>query len=487
MLFLNRLWLCSIIVGISATSILALPFKTASLEAAHINENLIINLIDPPLDSLNLKILKGLVQPIHLNPRNEVVNEFIFLNERLTNKEVFGLGEATHGTKEFFELKADFFKYLVKHHNVRLFGIEANFAACYDINRYILTGQGNAKDALFKNGYWVWKTQEVLDLIEWMRLYNSSLPDERKVQFYGYDMQSASASVEWLEDYLTKAFPDFDTKMLITKFDRDRESMLALRNLNNSQLDSVKSDGLQKMNVLDAYLDEHKTKFIQSGLADFQFAKQCIEVLRQKLTFFRISNFNDAYSFRDSSMTANINWIREKNGNGKIMLWAHNGHVGKGSFSDDFKSGNWMGTHLQKMYGTKYFNIGFCFNEGGFVAHAPKSTNFFYIAYSFTKSIFKDEPWRIKKNYVKPYKKGYLTKEFSKLQTHCFFLDFNKLNSHKELKDFVNKEHAHYEAGAAFIRQKSAIWSLNLYPLFDAIIYVDKVTAAENFRIGEYE
>jgi hypothetical protein len=73
------------------------------------------------------------------------------------------------------------------------------------------------------------------------------------------------------------------------------------------------------------------------------------------------------------------------------------------------------------------------------------------------------------------------------LQTPTFFLDFKDLEKEPNIRDFVNKEYPHYEAGSVFIREKSAIWSLNLYPLFDAIIYVDKVAAAESFRIGEYE
>lgn len=440
---------------------------------------------NPILDSTNSKLLKSLVQPINLN--GNISSQFTHLNSRLKEVEVFGLGEATHGTKDFFVLKSEFFKYLVIEQNVRIFGIEANFAACYDINKYVLTGKGNGKEALLKNGYWVWKSQEVLDLIEWMRSYNASQPEDRKVQFYGYDMQSASASVEWLENYLKKTIPDFDTKMLITKFDGDREAIVKTRKLSNQQLDSIKIYGLQKMEILDKYLIEHQQLLTKVESADYKFAKHCVEVLKQKLNYFRISDFLSAYSFRDSSMTNNIKWIRDINGNGKIMLWAHNGHIGRGSFSEDFKSGNWMGTHLKNLYGVKYFNIGFCFNEGGFVAHSPKSTNTFYLMYSFTKSIFKDEYWKINKNTVKPYKGSYLTKEFSKLKTTCFFLDFKNLDPHQTIKDFVNKVYPHYEAGATFIKQKSALWSLNLYTLFDAIIYVDKVTAADNFRIGEIE
>jgi erythromycin esterase-like protein len=184
-------------------------------------------------------------------------------------------------------------------------------------------------------------------------------------------------------------------------------------------------------------------------------------------------------------MTQNIKWIRESNNNGKIMLWAHNGHIGKGTFSDDYKSGNWMGTHLNNLYGKKYYNIGFSFSEGGFVSQSPSSTNVFYLMYSFTKSIFKDEPWLVSNNYVKPHSKSYLTNAFSQLKTPIFYIDFEDISNNKNLKDFVNKDYEHYEAGAVYINEKSALWSTNLYEYFDAIIYVDKTKPAENFNLGK--
>jgi erythromycin esterase-like protein len=218
---------------------------------------------------------------------------------------------------------------------------------------------------------------------------------------------------------------------------------------------------------------------------DYKFAKQTIAVLRQKLNYFREQDFNTAFSFRDSSMTQNIKWIRESNNNGKIMLWAHNGHIGKGTFSEDFKSGNWMGSHLNNLYGKKYFNIGFSFSEGGFVAQSPSSTNILYLMYSFTKSIFNDEPWPVSNNYVNPHSKSYLTNAFSQMNTPIFYIDFKDIEYNKKLKDFINKDYEHYEAGAVYINEKSALWSTNLYKYFDAIIYVDKTKPAENFNLGK--
>ena len=430
----------------------------------------------------DLRLLKNHIYPIAKDALKNDSSEFVFLNEKLKKAEVIGLGEATHGTKEFFELKSRVFKYLVQKQNVKLFGIEANFAACYDINKYVLTGEGNAKEALSRNGYWVWQSQEVLDLIEWMKNYNKGKSADQMIQFYGYDMQDATSCVIWLEKYLSKYIANFDKSLLPEKIE---ENKIALRNLDDKALDEMQERNLNKLKQLEDYVLNNKIELFKKDSTDFKFATQTIAVLRQKLNYFREQDFNTAYSYRDSSMTQNIKWIRESNNNDKIMLWAHNGHIGKGTFSDDFKSGNWMGTHLNKLYGEKYYNIGFSFSEGGFVAQSPPSTNLFYLMYSFTKSIFKDEPWALSNNYVKPHKKSYLTNTFSQLETPIFYIDFKDIAPYKSLKDFINKEYEHYEAGAVYISEKSALWSTNLYEYFDALIYVDKTKPADNFNIGK--
>jgi erythromycin esterase len=434
------------------------------------------------LSQRDLGILKSVIHPITIeNAKNDSL-QFDFLNEKLKHVEVIGLGEATHGTKEFFELKNKMFKYLVEKQDVKLFGIEANFAACYDINKYVLTGEGNAKEALSKNGYWVWKSQEVLDLIEWMKNYNKGKTSNQKIKFYGYDMQDATSCVVWLDNYLSNNSPGFNKNLLPEKIEENKTS---LKELDDKGLDEMQKTNLNKLKKLEEFVLSKRIELFKKDSTDYKFAKQTIAVLRQKLNYFREQDFNTAYSYRDSSMTQNIKWIRENNNNGKIMLWAHNGHIGKGSFSDDFKSGNWMGTHLNNLYGKKYYNIGFSFSEGGFVSQSPSSTNVFYLMYSFTKSIFKNEPWLVSNNYVKPHSKSYLTNAFSQLKTPIFYIDFEDISNNKNLKDFMNKDYEHYEAGAVYINEKSALWSTNLYEYFDAIIYVDKTKPAENYNLGK--
>jgi len=431
----------------------------------------------------DLGLLKSVIHPITIeNTKNDSL-QFDFLNKKLKDVDVIGLGEATHGTKEFFELKTKMFKYLVEKQDVKLFGIEANFAACYDINKYVLTGEGNAKEALSKNGYWVWQSQEVLELIEWMKDYNKGKKSNQKIQFYGYDMQDGTSCVVWLDNYLSKNSPSFNMNLLPEKIE---EYKTELRDLDDRKLDEIQKRNLNKLKKLEEFVLSQKIDLWKKDSTDYKFAKQTITVLRQKLNYFREQDFNTAYSYRDSSMAQNIKWIRESNKNGKIMLWAHNGHIGKGSFSDDYKSGNWMGSHLNNLYRKKYYNIGFSFSEGGFVSQSPSSTNLFYLMYSFTKSIFNDEPWPVSNNYVKPHSKSYLTNAFSQLKTPIFYIDFENISNNKNLTGFINKEYEHYEAGAVYINEKSALWSTNLYEYFDAIIYVNKTKPAENFNLGKH-
>src|SRR5690349_19038305 len=66
--------------------------------------------------------------------------DLLSLKNILADKSVIGMGEATHGTKEFFELKGKMFRYLLQEHNVKVFGIEATYAGCLYINDYVREG-----------------------------------------------------------------------------------------------------------------------------------------------------------------------------------------------------------------------------------------------------------------------------------------------------------------------------------------------------------
>jgi erythromycin esterase len=109
------------------------------------------------------------------------------LRSLICDARIVSLGEATHGTREFFQLKHRLLEYCVSELGFTIFAIEASYPECLRINNYVLHGIGDPAAALAGTHFWTWDTEEVLALIEWMRSWNQS--HERQIKFYGFDMQ----------------------------------------------------------------------------------------------------------------------------------------------------------------------------------------------------------------------------------------------------------------------------------------------------------
>lgn len=89
-----------------------------------------------------------------------------WLKPVLQNVNYVGLGEATHGTREFFQMKHRMLEFLVKEMGFTIFAIEASYSGCRRINDYVLYGKGDAHTALASQGFWTWDTEEIIDMIE---------------------------------------------------------------------------------------------------------------------------------------------------------------------------------------------------------------------------------------------------------------------------------------------------------------------------------
>lgn len=111
------------------------------------------------------------VYPVTKPNETNYLNDFLPLDTLFKNKKIVGMGEATHGTKEFFNVKAGMFKFLATHCGYRIFTIEASYGGTLSVNDYVLYKKGNVTDAMKDLEYWTCDTEEVRDLIEWMRTY----------------------------------------------------------------------------------------------------------------------------------------------------------------------------------------------------------------------------------------------------------------------------------------------------------------------------
>ena len=114
------------------------------------------------------------------------------------NTRIIALGEATHGNREFQQLKLDVFRIMVEQYGVRAFALEGDYGGCEVVNRYIHGGEGPAEKAAAAIGFAIYRTGEMEDLISWMRSYNETVADGDDIRFYGFDMQRTEYSYQFL-------------------------------------------------------------------------------------------------------------------------------------------------------------------------------------------------------------------------------------------------------------------------------------------------
>ncbi len=117
------------------------------------------------------------------------------LSGPLDDARIVGLGEATHGAREFFSLKDRIFRFLVQKKGFTVFAIEAPWLTSLAIDRYITNGKGDPREAL-AGTFAVWDNQEVLDLIKWMRAYNVTRGTRPALRFVGIDIQDDPVAVQ---------------------------------------------------------------------------------------------------------------------------------------------------------------------------------------------------------------------------------------------------------------------------------------------------
>jgi erythromycin esterase-like protein len=122
--------------------------------------------------------------------RSDSVDDYqdlLFLSDILRNKRIVGLGEASHGTQEFYFQKSRFVRYLVSRENYKIIAIESPTKYIEPINDYILTGAGNIKGLLQPLG--LYNSEELFKLCKWLKIFNASKPWSKKVQIMGFDKE----------------------------------------------------------------------------------------------------------------------------------------------------------------------------------------------------------------------------------------------------------------------------------------------------------
>jgi erythromycin esterase len=292
------------------------------------------------------------------------------LRPLIADARIVSLGEATHGTREFFQLKHRMIEYCVSQLGFTMIGFEAEYGATLAVNDYVLHGKGNALDAVAGMGFWTWNTEEVVALVEWVRAWN--LANDRKVKFYGFDMQSSPASGMHLLAYLERVAPYLSA--VCEQNIAPLASAYAADDLRLMPTIVREQAASQLVTVLDAFTTQRADWISRTSETEWHLARQSAIVLDQ---FARINAMENetlswakSWRFRDQCMAANVRALLDAEGpRTKAVLWAHNGHVQRSPsvFFKVIELTN-MGSHLHAMFGPEMVVIGFAFNQGSFQA-----------------------------------------------------------------------------------------------------------------------
>ena len=318
----------------------------------------------------NLKIeLTPTLHPLSTTDPSLPVNDLAFLGN-LDNAKIVGMGEATHGTQEFFQMKHRIFKYLVEKQGFRYLAFEYDLGGCMALDEMIQSGQGNIKAWMSQQMYfWTWRTTEVLQLFLWMQEYNRNKPDSEKVHLLGVDCQFTSQAVPQLVSLLSRYDNSFATEVSSKLNSLVKPELYKGETFANLQ--QARNGVLPQIYAVGRALNERASSISQlTSPAYYQQILRVYETIVQAeiLQYNQVFNPETFLTFREKYMAENLNWFFNQYGNIKVALWAHNEHVAKNEQFLGFNI-NSLGGNLKAQYGTAYQVIGFSMGSGDFKAY----------------------------------------------------------------------------------------------------------------------
>jgi len=290
------------------------------------------------------------------------------LKAMIGDARIVSLGEAAHLNRDFSRAKHRMVEFLVNEMGFTVFAIEATFAGALELNDYVLGGDGDPRRALGSLVYPAWTTEAILDMVIWMRDYNST--HEKKVKFYGFDNKPATGSAKAAYNYLRKinGTEDYD-KILSIMMNR-----WTANQLNSGPKEEIISV-MEEVKGLISYLENQKP-LPEQGIGEqkeWSLAVKHAKVLLQHLEFYNfMPDFSIASGLRDKHMAQNVRWVMDHEDGAKMILWAGNVHV-----SAMFGSGC-MGDYLRRKYGDDMVVIGLLSNRK--FSGTPEKSEETYIA-----------------------------------------------------------------------------------------------------------
>lgn len=400
--------------------------------------------------------------------------EFAAIGKAIGKSQFVALSESAHNTREFLKMNARIVKYLVEEKGFTRLVAETGFPESKKVNDYILGANINKKEwtAGLNPMYGRW--EEFNTMIEWLRIHNQKVSDDKKVQFYGIDITGGyhdlMPAFNIIRLYLKKVDRSYAKKMSkkvlplldILKSDKPREAR-------NRYIDSLsikqKYAFEMHVNLIINRLSEHKEAYLnKSSLPEFEFVRQSSIALFQTLNYYNnAANWNNTdynktvgVNGREIAMFQNFSWVYKQDTTAKIIIINHNVHSKtKSGYLDDFwKFFTPFGAFVRQHFGDRYYAIGATYDHGKYWDNWTKNED------------------RIIKN-TDPSEEGKIDYVLKSIGIPYFFIDLKSVPDNRPAYDWLSKP----------INAREHDEPIPITPNeFDGYIYYDRISIPTEYK-----
>lgn len=291
------------------------------------------------------------------------------------------IGEASHGTHDFYATRAQITRRLILEKGFTAVAVEADWPDAARTNRFAVgfSDDQTAEQAL--NGFkrfpqWMWRNRDVLDFVRWLRAYNQSLPDHQpKAAFYGMDLYSLYSSMAAVLNYLDNVDRDAAARARhrYACFEQFAEDPQVYGYAANIDLDrSCEDQVVQQLIELRQNAADYARRDGQPAEDAYFYAEQNAKLVKNAEEYYRamfrgnVSSWNLRDRHMADTLTSLVNFLDRRHPPTKVVVWAHNSHLGDARATEMGFAGELnVGQLLRERYGPdNTFLIGFTTHTG---------------------------------------------------------------------------------------------------------------------------
>jgi erythromycin esterase-like protein len=384
------------------------------------------------------------------------------------------LGEASHGTHEFYRERARLTRLLIETRGFNAVAVEADWPAAYRVNCFVRGASDDqtaseALDEFRRFPTWMWRNADVLDFAGWLREHNARTKG-RQAGFYGLDLYSLRESMEAVLDYLDKVDPEAAQRArfrysCFDAFGEDPQAYGYAASYSLSQ--NCEREVVTQLVEMRRQAAEH-TRHDGAVAEDEQFfAEQNARLVKNAERYYR-SMFEDqaaSWNLRDRHMTETLNALLDHlsrpGAPAKVVVWAHNSHLGDARATEMSARGELnVGQLVREQYGPLAFNLGFT-------------------TYTGTVTAARDWGQAAERRQVRPALPGSYEHLFHQTGQPRFWLD---LRERTPLIDALHQPRLERAIGVIYrpeTERRSHYFHARLPDQFDALLHIDETRAVE--------